>query len=658
MVTRTLNSTTVKVPTSVDEVELLHAVLEKMGGTTRDGQERMVRLAAQALKEETNLVIQAGTGTGKSLGYLVPAMLRASETDERIIISTATVALQRQIVEHDAPRVNAELDHPVPVAVLKGWNHYACKHKVMGTYPMQSALLEEPVGKTTDTGEQVLLARQWALDSRTGDRDDLSTPINEAAWRQISVTTSECVGKTCRFRDECFAANARAAAARAQIVVTNHAMLGIHCQSDNSLLGSFDAVIIDEAHDLVRMVRSQATVELAASTWTRRLQHLENQLALPVERLSDAITELERALNQCPDGLIIQRDETLTVPMRVVDDRLRELISDIGKRLSNPENKQLALGMIADLSAFMEAWQEDPQRTITWISTSESGIASLRCAPLDVAMLLARALFDEHPAILTSATLQVGGSFAPFNFQVGLFAVKRSTDTADVGTPFNLSSQGIIYVAEHLPAPVRSGVSEEQLDELLDLVRASQGGALALFSSRAAAIEGAQALRDELPFEVLCQGEHQLSYLIARFREDMDSCLVGTLSLWQGIDVRGLSCRLVTIDRIPFPVPSDPVVAARSRYAAQHGRNAFQEVSLNHAALLMSQAAGRLLRSVDDRGMVAILDSRVKHRPYGAFIMNSLPPMWRTSKRDVALAALERLAELRHQEFPSVAESD
>lgn len=239
----------------------------------------------------------------------------------------------------------------------------------------------------------------------------------------------------------------------------------------------------------------------------------------------------------------------------------------------------------------------------------------------------------------------MGGSFGPLASEVGVYRVESELEMVDVGSPFDPAKQGILYVAAELPAPPRSGVSEEQLQTLLRLTEASGGGMLGLFSSKRAAQQAADYLRESTDLPVLLQGEDQLSNLVQEFREDSQTCLVGTMSLWQGIDIKGPNCRLVVMDRIPFPVPSDPVIEARNDEAARKGQNPFQVVSLSHASLLMAQGAGRLLRSVDDQGMVAVLDSRLATKPYGMFIRKSLPQLWPTTSIEVAVGAMKRLAE-------------
>lgn len=628
---------------SADDQKLLNRVVEDFGGQRRPGQERMVEAVGHALDHDEHLVIQAGTGTGKSLGYLVPTMRRASEEGLRVVVSTATLALQRQVFLKDAPQVNDQLQPKARIALLKGWNNYLCLHKVHGGYPEEDTLFDD---SPTETGREILRIRQWADETDTGDRDDLVPGVSDRAWSQMSVNTLECMGPSCPMRAECFPQRAREDAREAHLVITNHSMLGIHAATDNEILGDFDAIVVDEAHDLTRIIRSQATRRTSAPALKYRARRISRIARIDTAELDSSATALEAVLDGIDDGLMTVRPEALTEAVTVLDSAVTNCARAITDGSGvEPAEKKIAQATLSEIVDFLQAWHRDPEKTVTWVSRSDDSPSYLNCAPLDVSGPIADHLFAGVPAILTSATLQIGGRFDAAVFDTGLNLTSQETVTEDVGTPFELDRQGILYVAAHLPAPQRSGVSEEQLDELIALAEASGGGMLALFSSKKAAQQGAEALRCALDVPVFAQGDDQLPTLIQSFADDEDACLVGTLSLWQGIDVRGHSCRLVAIDRIPFPVPSDPIVAARTRHVARQGRNAFMEVSLNQAALLLSQAAGRLLRSSDDRGMIAILDSRVAHKSYGAYIMRTLPKLWPTRDRNRALASLRSLTE-------------
>ena len=308
----------------------------------------------------------------------------------------------------------------------------------------------------------------------------------------------------------------------------------------------------------------------------------------------------------------------------------------------------LARTAVSDLVDVVERMTSDSvaqHRDVAWVERPRMGTEPprLTLAPIDVAGPVADALFDERVAVLTSATLALGGGFEPMARDLGLTLAEAPWEGVDVGTPFDYARQGILYTPVHLPRPGR-GISEAALDEVLALTEASRGGMLGLFSSRRAAEEAAGVLRGATDLTVYAQGEDQLPALVEAFAADEDSCLVGTLSLWQGVDVPGRTCRLVIIDRIPFPRPDDPVAQARSEAVATAGGNGFMSVAATHAALLLAQGAGRLIRRAEDRGVVAVLDPRLRTARYGAFLARSMPPLWPTRDRDVVLGALGRLA--------------
>lgn len=632
------------------DVELLGKVVASFKGAARPGQEQMVRTVAETLETESLALIQAGTGTGKSFGYLVPVMNRVTRTAERVLVSTATLALQRQILEKDAPLVNEQLEKPVSIAVLKGWHNYLCLHKLQGGYAQEYSLFsadwlgEETAAKpSSKVGKEIVRVREWAEQTQTGDRDDLTPGVSDQAWRQVSVPANECLGTTCPLRDECFPALARENAAQANVVITNHTILGIHATSENKICGDFSALVVDEAHDLVRIVHSQATLQLHIGAALTRLRWLGRLVSVDIAPLEKSLRGIEQLLEEYPEGLLRSRTDDLQAAMRLLDNEVRLVTQAINSASAETAEKKLAHGALQNVSEFLTVWDRPIETTITWVTRREDEPAVINCVPLDVAMPIAFNLFSEKSVVLTSATLQLGGSFGPIASEVGAYLVTDKPKTVDVGSPFVPEKQGILYVPRHLEAPPRSGLSEAQLAELESLCTASGGGMLGLFSSYRAVQQAAEYLRSKVDFDVLVQGDDQLPNLLQEFRSSTSSCLLGTMSLWQGIDIKGQNCRLVVMDRIPFPVPSDPVVQARSDEATRKGLNPFQVVSLNQAALLMAQGAGRLLRSVDDRGMVAILDSRLATRSYGSFIRRSLPAFWPTADPQVAVSALERL---------------
>ncbi len=635
--------------------QILDSVVEDLGGVRRDGQVQMVELVMDALKESGHLLVQAGTGTGKSIGYLVPAMSWSVDTGDRVIISTATLPLQRQIVRQDAPRVAravTAISGKTPrVALLKGWNNYVCLRKAAGGYPEEDALMSRAAGEygATATGEEVTRLREWSMSTDTGDRDDLVPGVSERAWRQVSLSKPECIGNKCPLRDSCFPLLARASAEDADIVVTNHSMLGIE-SARTPVLPEAGAFIVDEAHDLVDRVTSQLTSSISAPevAGLARLLRREKILATGLESAGEAIGT---ALDELDDGRITTMPDALSDALLALLGELQQANADVadlpGKNEADAAAKSVARGRVQGLAEVVERLLSDARmsgKLVTWVQRDFDDKPSLHVAPLDVSNSLADELFEGKPAVLTSATLALGGSFEHVASDVGFaYPSQGPWDGVDVGSPFDHAKQGILYVADKLPTPGRDGYGEEQLQEIVELIHASGGGALGLFTSRRGAERAAEYVRERVETPVLVQGEDQLPTLVREFAGNDEASLFGTISLWQGVDVPGRTCRLVIIDRIPFPRPDEPLSQARTQAVGAAGGNGFMQVAASHAALLLAQGAGRLVRRHDDRGVVAVLDPRLRKARYAGFLLSSLPPMWRTTDTEVVCDALRRL---------------
>ncbi|MDQ0864226.1 ATP-dependent DNA helicase [Arthrobacter globiformis] len=663
-------------------LDLLDRAVAGMGGQSRSGQHEMARQVARAIETGDHLLVQAGTGTGKSLAYLVPLIAHSLESNKPALVSTATLALQTQIVGRDLPRLleslKPALDRPVKIALVKGRANYVCRHKLEGGFPSEEpsegqlfSLGEDTSvphfaaavgGPSSQLGKEVVRLREWAEQTTTGDRDELLPGVTDRAWRQVSVTSMECLGsQKCPLAEECFSELARHNATEADVVVTNHAMLAVSAFEGLAVLPEYDVVVVDEAHELQDRVTGAVSGQLSVAMVHAAASGARKHTGITVDALNTAAANLEVALAGVPSGLLPNglNDEQLDCV-----DQLREAcraaLSD-SKGDSNTTadgGRQLArsrLLVILELCERLIAAREN--REVVWFSRNstfdpqqgysapdETAPALVNIAPLSVAGRLREGLFAGHTVVLTSATLAIGSAFEPAAGGLGLVGEGAPSWTGvDVGSPFDYPRQGILYVASHLPKPGR-GTSPEALDELESLIRASGGGALCLFSSRRAAEEAADALRTRLDVSILCQGESTMTALVKQFADEPDTCLFGTMSLWQGVDVPGGSCRLVVIDRIPFPRPDDPLMTARSRAVAQAGGNGFMSVSATHAAIRLAQGAGRLIRSTNDKGVVAVLDSRLSTERYGGFLRAALPPFWPTTDRKTAVAALERLA--------------
>ena len=650
-------------PGAKDALTLLDEAVAATGGQNRAGQRIMATHVAQALELQRHLLVQAGTGTGKSLGYLVPALARVGESDQPIVVATATLALQAQIVNRDIPRLLQALE-PRPesqaqVALLKGRNNYLCLHKLEGGYPEDEpdALFDMP-SSTSRVGEEVVRLREWADRTEIGDRDELKPGVSDRAWAQVSVSAAECLGRRCPLVEECFSEMARSRAAEADIVITNHALLAINAFEGMKVLPEHETVIIDEAHELVDRVTGAVSGSLTVAMVRRAARSVKKHSKADSGALEMAAGTLETAFEGLAEGLLKGLDGRLLTAISAVNDAARTALSD-----TKPDGQDVDAGLqmarsrvseVHDMSSrILEASGE---QDVLWISrqggwengryvaASDTDPATLNIAPLSVGLQLRDGLFADRTVILTSATLTVGDSFDVAAAALGLQGEGAPRWTSiDVGSPFDYRKQGIMYVAGDLKPP-GFGVHEGQLERLRELCEASEGGALGLFSSKRAAERAAEYMREHSDLNILLQGESSLKALVEEFSEDVDSCLFGTMSLWQGVDVPGDSCRLVVMDRIPFPRPDDPIAQARTEAVNRHRGNGFMAVSAHHAAIRMAQGAGRLIRSVSDRGVVAVLDSRVATKRYGGFLMKAMPPMWSTQNKAAVIGALARLS--------------
>ncbi|MEN3307244.1 MAG: ATP-dependent helicase DinG [Micromonosporaceae bacterium] len=638
------------------------------GGTERLGQQAMAAAVAAAVSGDEHLLVQAGTGTGKSLAYLIPALL----VDGPVVISTATLALQSQLVEHDLPRL-AEAVQPLlrrrpSYAVLKGRHHYLCLARLETTGSAEEpedALFESgPGGKTKWLGEAGRLGKQierlrgWAMESPTGDRDELDPSVDDSAWRLVSMPARECVGAArCPYGTECFAEASRARAREADIVVTNHSLLAVDMLAGRHIVPPHRLLVVDEAHELADRVSSAAQAELRpdlVERAARRTRSFVDDDAF--ERLTEAGGGLAAGLagtqpGRLTAGLPGPLAEALTM-LGAACKHATAGVGDVKADDPDPVRKQQARAMLAELAETAQRMVAQAPQDVAWIEKDDRRQAVV-VAPLSVAATLRTHLYEDRTVVATSATLALGGRFDTIARSLGL-AGQPSTEDAtvvpswrslDVGSPFDYPKQGILYVAAHLPRPTQSGLSDAAAEELLALVQALGGRTLGLFSSRRAAERAAEVLRAKTDLTVLLQGEEPLPLLVRRFRAEAASCLMGVMSLWQGVDVPGEACQLVVIDRLPFPRPDEPLAAARSDAVDSAGGSGFAAVSVPIAAIRLAQGVGRLIRSAQDRGVVAVLDSRLETaRGYGGYLRRSLPPFWYTTKPEVVLAALRRLA--------------
>ena len=653
--------------------EALDAAVTAINGSPRSGQLKMAEAVANALSDRHHLLVQAGTGTGKSLAYLVPALVHG----KRVLVATATLALQRQLVERDLPRVKSALEkvlnREIFFAVYKGVGNYLCLQKmsVMEEQPDGEVLLE-----ISTLEKDAKRLRDWAVKPGiSGDRDD-APEVDRRVWLANSTSGRECLGADdCAFGSECFAVRAKAKAQTADIVVTNHTLLAIEIVDSHPILPERDAVILDEAHEFMDRTTQAVTEELTAGRVNRAAnmlrRHLPGKLAENFvkagEKFGDALSDFARefSISGVEDRRLAELPDSLYAPVRNLKEACESVVAAFNADEAIVDSDALAerarvKGAINEIKTTSTKLLRTGEGSVLWI---EPNFATLYLAPLEVSSVLKENLFTKTPVVATSATLTVGNSFNAIAKNLGISANSESEEevnsnidptnvqTMDVGSPFDFANQGMLYLPKTLPEPGRDGPSKEALVELGELIDAAGGRTLALFSSWRGVEMADEHLRRvlaELPIRIITQRKgDSAGALVEQFAADATSILLGTLSLWQGVDVPGPSCTLVAIDRIPFPRPDDPVLSARAKEVDAAGGSGFMEVSLPRAALLLAQGTGRLIRSVDDKGVVAILDSRIVNKRYGSILLNSMPPLWRTSDSAVVRESLRRL----HQQY-------
>jgi ATP-dependent DNA helicase DinG len=657
---------------SAEVRKALDAAVAAIGGSTREGQIEMAEAVANALTDRHHLMVQAGTGTGKSLAYLVPALVHG----RKVLVATATLALQRQLVERDLPAVVPALEkalgRSITYGIYKGVGNYVCLQKMNAEdVDPDAELLLESSYLEKDAKRLIAWAKTPGV---SGDRDD-APEVDRRVWAATSLSGRECVGAdVCAWGSQCFAAKAKAHAQEADVVVTNHTLLAIEIVDSHPILPERDAVILDEAHEFMDRTTQAVTEELTSGRVQRAAAMARKYMpGKPSDALTNAADSFHDSMADygeivkgdfAAQGRLEEIPSVLEAPIRKLKDAATtfvQLISADDEIIDPDENAERARvkGAVQEIATTAGKLLKMGDEHVLWY---EPTFSTLHLAPLSVSHILRANLLTKNPVIATSATLTVGNNFDAMARSIG-FVVGSDVDEAsgdgdidpanvqmlDVGSPFDFANQGVLYMPKHLPEPGRDGPSQAVLDELGELIDAAGGRTLALFSSWRG-VEAADAhLRSvlvDLPISIITQKRGDaVGPLVERFAKDETSILLGTMSLWQGVDVPGNSCILVAIDRIPFPRPDEPVMSARSSLADASGGSGFMQVSVPRAALLLAQGAGRLIRSIDDRGVVAILDSRIVTKRYGSVILNSMPPLWRTSDGDVVRDSLKRLRE-------------
>jgi len=664
-----------------DGVDSLDKITAQMpGGEHRPEQQEMCRAVAEALVTGTHLVVQAGTGTGKSLAYLVPAAL----SGKKVVVATATKALQDQLAQKDLPMVEAGLGLPAPLdyAVLKGRSNYICRQRVaeVGSGGIQPELGDEgaePADEREAAGadeataqetappeglvEEVRTLVAWSQSSETGDRADLSFEPSARAWNMVSVGPRECPGAyNCPSGGRCFAEAARDRAAAADVVVVNTHLYGAHLASGGAVLPEHDVVVFDEAHELEEVMTTSLGVELTPGRFrslvTAARSLVEQRDADLLDNLASAGDQLGTLLGDRVGTRVLHdvgrppaEDRELAELLtragelaRRVTDALRRggaqrtlLTDDAGT--TDPDRasrKTRTLQAAAHLAEDLHRLVARTDAEVAWVDGTRRNVR-LRLSPIDVGPALAGLLWGEVTSVLTSATIP-----PRIVERVGL--ERFPSEELNVGSPFDYRAHALLYVARHLPDRRATGAEEALHEELAQLLEAAGGRTLALFTSRRATEAAAAALAPELPYTLLQQGDLPKGRLLEEFARDETSCLFATLGFWQGVDIPGRALSLVTIDRLPFPRPDDPLLQARRDRA---GGRAFSLVDLPRAATLLAQGAGRLIRNAEDRGVVAVLDPRLATASYRGVLLSTLPPMRRTVDRSEVESFLRRALE-------------
>jgi ATP-dependent DNA helicase DinG len=637
--------------------------------TVRWQQLRMAQRVANALEHRETLVVEAGTGTGKTFAYLVPTLLCGT----RVLISTGTRTLQDQLFAKDLPLVAAALGRPARIALLKGRTNYLCRYRIAQTDEAGAQLSLDPAsGDDLSTAPKRMLARieRWARTTRSGDLSEVpgladSNPV----WPQVTSTRDNCLGTKCPELSRCHVALARRAALDADIVIVNHhlllADLALKEDGFGDILGSADAVILDEAHQIPDL----ATQFFGANVSSRRIENVirdtQAELTAHQRRVSPdsagaaaalAIGESLRAVEQSVLRLsALLPPRAGRYPLSEMGSLLSASVNDLAQSLQTLEDRLGALGDESPLAQLGERAGDlvlaleriaavDDMEGVRAVEMSQRGFA-LSLLPFDISARFLSLLQARRCAwIFTSATLSLGEDFSHFTGRLGL----GESPTLKIESPFDYERQSLLYLPTGMPQPASSGYTAAVIDTAVPLIDAARGGAFVLFTSHRALAQGAEILRARWdgasPYRLFVQGEAPRERLLKEFREDGNAVLLGTTSFWEGVDVKGEALRLVVIEKLPFSSPEDPLVRARIDHLQATGGNAFRDYQLPEAALALKQGVGRLIRSEDDYGTVVICDPRMTGRGYGQFFLKALPAMRPTRDQEEALRFIRKHA--------------
>ena len=644
-------------PSEVDRFFSDQSPLAEMVASFRPrAQQRDMALAvAEAIRDNAILVAEAGTGTGKTFAYLVPALLAGG----KVVISTGTKNLQDQLFQKDLPMVRDALKAPVTVALLKGRSNYVCH------YHLELAQ-SNGLFKTREDARHLAKIVTYAKVSQSGDKSGLAdVPENAPIWMHVTSTRDNCLGQECPKHDECFVLKARKEAMEADVIVVNHhlffADVMLRDEGVAELLPACNTVIFDEAHQLPETaslffgesVSTSQLLDLATDARIEALTSAKDFAALPVacDELEKAARDLRLAFKR--EGRMAA-DATASIKefapaLRTLSEKLAQLTDLLEKQAERSEGLESCWLRAQALVQELKEWQDGVvPETVRWLEVFHHSL-QLNTTPLSIADIFARQI-SGHPRawIFTSATLAVKQNFAHYQNEMGLLEAR----TACWDSPFNYQEQALLYVPQNLPEPNTEGYTDAVVQAALPLIEASKGRAFLLFTSlhamqHAYEILQAEFDRKNLKYPLLIQGEGSRNELLTRFREHGNAVLLGSQSFWEGVDVRGEALSLVIIDKLPFAPPDDPVLAARIAELNRQGRNAFMEYQLPRAIINLKQGAGRLIRDETDKGVLMICDPRLISKHYGKRIWQSLPPFRRTREEREAVAFFGRQAGLQ-----------
>ena len=613
------------------------------GFRARPFQLEMAEAIEKVIKNQSVIVAEAGTGTGKTFAYLVPALLSGG----KVIISTGTKTLQDQLFGRDIPTVRDALKVPVTVALLKGRANYVCHHHLERA---------RDDGRLPTRDDVVYLARieSFARISNTGDRADLAeVPENAGVWPLVTSTRDNCLGSQCEHYDKCFVMKARKQALESDVVVVNHhlffADVMLRDEGVAEILPACNTVIFDEAHQLPetaslffgQSVSTTQLVDLARDARIEAATSAKDAAELPVMAgaLEKAARDLRLAFedsgSRLPAVALLNR-KTITEALTVATEKLTHLAETLHAQAARSEGLTQCFERADGLRAQLAGWREDSDASLVrWVEVFHQSV-QFNATPLSIAEIFRKQVEAQSKAwVFTSATLSVNGNFAHYVNELGI----ELAQTESWASPFDFANQGLLYVPQQLPEPNTPDYTRAVVEAALPAVEASRGRAFLLFTSLRAMREAHVLLTEEFKrrgwdYPLLVQGEGSRTELLLRFRELGNAVLIGSQSFWEGIDVRGDALSLVMIDKLPFAPPDDPVLAARIEKINAEGRNAFMEYQLPRAVISLKQGAGRLIRDETDRGVLMICDPRLISKAYGKRIWRSLPPMARS--REIA----------------------